>query len=460
MRREYSEVPHRMLPGRRDQRSESPDQFDPTENEDGGAVGPGTLHLEGIASVVALHQPPLRQWGTQQVSAQTLPVEAVIRSHPHRRVQVESRCMPCPSFGRSCGCRASERHHAGSGGTKGQSPGHGGTGQLAHKRIHRILVHIRIRPDAAPTQEIHDLLADLGGQLVEFLSGWLRQRPEHRAAFDIQDVDPIGSQGVQVHVEVQSRAEPLDHHQQAGVGQLHGLQLEELLGLAPQEAKDHPRKDPGDVAADDGVVRHEIAQGPREAQHPLAVRDQGWQDLVAEVRGTVLHPPSPAARTETPALAGEGHQPVVAALRAVDAGEAVVQDATAQESLEFALDEPGHVAVEVLAARQKPWQVLGQAHVEDHVLGFPALVGGKAGHAAMFVFFSSLTSFPGILFKADLSAARALATLDFQVISHIRPIPPVRSQPGCPRSSRASIPPGSPRPGRGTAGARRGTRRG
>ena len=53
-----------------------------------------------------------------------------------------------------------------------------------------------------------------------------------------------------------------------------------------------------------------------------------------------------------------------------------------------------------------------------------------------------------------------LATLGFQVISTRWPTPPARSQPGCPRSSRASTPRGSPRPGRGTAEGRRGTRRG
>jgi len=44
---------------------------------------------------------------------------------------------------------------------------------------------------------------------------------------------------VQVHVEVQSRTEPLDHYQKAGMGQLDGFQPEERLGLAPQEAEVH-----------------------------------------------------------------------------------------------------------------------------------------------------------------------------------------------------------------------------
>jgi len=56
--------------------------------------------------------------------------------------------------------------------------------------------------------------------------------------------------------------------------------------------------------------------------------------------------------------------------------------------------------------------------------------------------------------------SQGLATLGFQVISTRWPTPPARSQPGCPRSSRASTPRGSPRPGRGTAEGRRGTRRG
>jgi hypothetical protein len=90
----------------------------------------------------------------------------------------------------------SQRHHPGSGGTKGQRPGHGSTGQLAQQRIHRVLVLIGIRPDAAPTQEAQDLLADPSGKLIEFLPSRLRQRPEHRAAFVVQHVNPIGPQGV------------------------------------------------------------------------------------------------------------------------------------------------------------------------------------------------------------------------------------------------------------------------
>ena len=75
-----------------------------------------------------------------------------------------------------------------------------------------------------------------------------------------------------------------------------------------------------------------------EREHPLAHRGFG-QNTVNEVGRRVGHPSSPARRTETAPLAGEGLEIVAQAARAVHASEAAEESAALEEAPQLAFDE-------------------------------------------------------------------------------------------------------------------------
>jgi hypothetical protein len=58
------------------------------------------------------------------------------------------------------------------------------------------------------------------------------------------------------------------------------------------------------------------AQVPRQAQHPLAIRDVG-QDAIGKLGAELVHPAHSTARTDAALLTGEAHEQVVAAPVAV-----------------------------------------------------------------------------------------------------------------------------------------------
>jgi hypothetical protein len=100
-------------------------------------------------------------------------------------------------------------------------------------------------------------------------------------------VDTINHQGMEMNIEIQSRTEALDHRHRSAP-------------TLPTASPPRP-----------GNRQHELPHRyPRE--HP--VHPSG--------RKTV-HPPAAAGRTETPPLAGEGHQLVGGAAAALNPGEAL-----------------------------------------------------------------------------------------------------------------------------------------
>jgi hypothetical protein len=76
------------------------------------------------------------------------------------------------------------------------------------------------------------------------------------------------------------------------------------------------------------VIRESIAKCVRKAQHPLADRDTR-DDVIDAVRGEVGHAFAAAARAQAAAFARQRDQPLTAAARALEATQAVLQDAAA-----------------------------------------------------------------------------------------------------------------------------------
>ncbi len=123
---------------------------------------------------------------------------------------------------------------------------------------------------------------------------------------------------------------------------------------AAEPSEERPQEDPAYETTQGGVIGEQEADPVREGEHPLAHADRG-QDAIGQVRGRLGHAPAAAGGTEAAALAGEGHQGVLATARAVNAGEAVGQHAAFEEAQELALDEArkGGAGLVVAGARQE-----------------------------------------------------------------------------------------------------------
>ena len=90
------------------------------------------------------------------------------------------------------------------------------------------------------------------------------------------------------------------------------------------------------------------AEGKRE--YPLARRRVG-EHVVDEVRGGVGHAPAAARGAETAALATERYELVAQAARAVDAREAVGEQAALEMAAQLALDETWQDRVRIGSSR-------------------------------------------------------------------------------------------------------------
>ena len=134
-------------------------------------------------------------------------------------------------------------------------------------------------------------------------------------------------------VQIEGRAEALDLVDGAREATVDAVRQ----GLAGVETEDRAQEDPPHGAAQLGVEGEQVAQAPGERDHPLPLRDLG-QDVVHQMRRALGHPAPPARRTEAATLAREGHQEVRAAGEAVEAAEAVGQDAAGEVAAQLALD--------------------------------------------------------------------------------------------------------------------------
>jgi hypothetical protein len=126
-----------------------------------------------------------------------------------------------------------------------------------------------------------------------------------------------------------------------------GGELSHHLGHAPggdkpAEADNHRNGSTGKkVLPEDGPLRIEEPRDREGSFDPLLIakyarRFTGFDDRIVAMYAYRM-------RGWTPPLTAEGKQPVVAALAAVRPQEPVPQDATLEENVELALDEPGQL---------------------------------------------------------------------------------------------------------------------
>jgi hypothetical protein len=88
-----------------------------------------------------------------------------------------------------------------------------------------------------------------------------------------------------------------------------------------------------------------------------------------------------ATWAKAPAFAREGDEAVEAAIVAVQAQEAMGEDAAAQEGMELLLDEAGHGLFASLRARQEGLEFLLDDVVEDALFGAMSCVGALRASA-------------------------------------------------------------------------------
>jgi hypothetical protein len=146
--------------------------------------------------------------------------------------------------------------------------------------------------------------------------------------------DAIQHQRMDVHVQVQRAAEPLnDGHGTAAAAHHTGVP-----GPTTQKAEHHPERDADNRPTEMVVPRQLIAQPIGQTQDPLSDRYIG-QHVIDQVRGTLRHAASATRCTEAASLARERHQPIVAAAVAVKPREPCGQAPAGEKFSELLLDE-------------------------------------------------------------------------------------------------------------------------
>jgi hypothetical protein len=226
-------------------------------------------------------------------------------------------------------------------GELGEPLGEGAFGRL----VRRVVVLHRVPALAKPG---HDPESDALGEDVEL--GAARRGGGHEARCGVVtffDVDAIEGAGVQMHMEVEARAEPLHERDGARVklaGQtalLRGALVvaRELVGVDARERPKHVRLGRGQQRQLEGERQDELPNGHR------------GQHAVHQVRRLRRHAPTRAARAETAILARERDEQVVLAPMASEVDEAP-REVTAEKI-------PTQLVLDV--ARKRP--VVGLARV-------------------------------------------------------------------------------------------------
>jgi len=230
----------------------------------------------------------------------------------------------------------------------------------------------RLLGQATPAaQEIEhtvvDLLQDLGDLRVRRRRHRMKHRGRRRGGPSEHRVE---HEGVQVHVHIQGRAEPLDD----GHGPAVALADTLAPGGTAQPPEDHPDEHCQHVPTQGGVESELIAQRPRQRQHPLAhggVRNHA----IDEVSGELTHAAAPTRRAEAAPLATEGHDHFVLAPLAPHMKTPVSEEATAQVGAELAGDERWEPAALLRGPSQERVEMGVDDPIEYGALGSATLVG-------------------------------------------------------------------------------------
>jgi len=235
---------------------------------------------------------------------------------------------------------------------------------------------------AVALEHAHERLVGPRRHLRDLLAGGLGQSVELELALLIADVDAVEGQGMSVLMaRMASHARGTFNRRALSARWTKvtaysrvadGAQAESALGAPLQRAGERADERAQDVGAELAVVAEYGAQVPRKGAHPLADRDLG-QDLVDEVGGDVGHAAPEAGGAEAATSTGERDHELVAAARARELHEAVLEEATAQVLVELTHDEGGEAAL-FLGALEEARPVLADELVQQRLLGATALV--------------------------------------------------------------------------------------
>jgi microcompartment protein CcmK/EutM len=133
---------------------------------------------------------------------------------------------------------------------------------------------------------------------------------------------------------------------------LWGSHFPVLSRTSPELGKEGTQEGAKHFAREFRVVRTAITERVWKREHPLADRDFG-QNAVDEVCRGIGHAVAAATGAKAPAFARKGDEAIEAAIVAVQAQEAMGEDAASQEGVELLLDEAGHGLFASLRARQE-----------------------------------------------------------------------------------------------------------
>jgi hypothetical protein len=199
--------------------------------------------------------------------------------------------------------------------------------------------------------------------------GW-RERQEAKAPPLSPHVDAVQRERVKVEVQVQCRTETLDEDDGSALVWPHlpvvTCPSTQLCEQRAEERAEHSTRE-------SCVVGTSVAERVGQGEYPLPDRDLG-EHPIDEVRGGLRHS-TPATRgTEAAALARERDQAIVTTLVAVQAEEAMRQDAATQEGAKLLLDEARDRLIPVGRAREKALELSADDLVEEGLLRVTALV--------------------------------------------------------------------------------------
>ena len=196
---------------------------------------------------------------------------------------------------------------------------------------------------------------------------------QRHAAAPIGRKYPVQHERVNVHVQIQGRAEALDDgHRTAAT-----IHHTSPMGLATQPAEHGPQLDRDHGPAERVVPRQQVTKTRRQGQHPLA-NGYVWKHVIDQVRGPIRHASPPTTRAEPAALAGERDQPIEMAIRASESREPSRQAPARQEVAKLLLDEARQTLAVPQVRRLCPERLEVVAHqlVQGALLGSTRLIGG------------------------------------------------------------------------------------
>ena len=150
-------------------------------------------------------------------------------------------------------------------------------------------------------------------------------------------VDAVEVDDVEMHIEVQRGAEPLDRRDGTTLAQ----RAARRLAVPPRDAA---KGDAQDTIDEIRPARQQPAAFEGNREHPLA-RRHPRDHTVHPVRGGLRHTSPGAARAEPTRLAGEQHQPVVIALGALQPRKPLLGATTPKVGLELTGHEPGKLPI-------------------------------------------------------------------------------------------------------------------